>query len=62
MAGNENNRLFRQLALEIYGDLGELKSVDGLGNVWLVPCSEKLRITFRFHGKEIDIHPLDATL
>ncbi len=34
----------------------------GLDNVWIVPCETEVKITFKIAGKEIPIHPLDATL
>ncbi|KAF9464126.1 aspartic peptidase domain-containing protein [Collybia nuda] len=40
----------------------ELVNIATIGQVWILPCSQEVNITFRFGGKNLPIHPLDATL
>jgi hypothetical protein len=40
----------------------ELTTIDSVGQVWIVPCSQEVNITFKFAGQPYPIHPLDATL
>jgi len=48
----------------IYGRFpgAEYINIPVLGSVWIVPCSAEVNISFTFSGKNIPIHPLDATL
>lgn len=40
----------------------ELKNIQTIGQVWIVPCSQEVNVTFKFAGQRYPIHPLDATL
>jgi hypothetical protein len=40
----------------------ELSTIDTVGQVWIVPCSQEVNITFKLAGQRYPIHPLDATL
>ena len=63
-----NTRLtaHRSVAEDIYLTYpnAEKTNIDNIGEVWILPCTEEVRMVFRFgeDSDEIPIHPLDATL
>ncbi|KIY46720.1 acid protease, partial [Fistulina hepatica ATCC 64428] len=40
----------------------EMVNIQGLGQVWIVPCAQEVNITFKFAGQSFPVHPLDTTL
>ena len=48
----------------IYGRFvgAELNIVQGVGYVWVLPCSFEVNATFKFGGKDFPMHPLDMTM
>jgi hypothetical protein len=57
-------RLFRAVSDAIYSNVrsAEYTNIQGIGNIWAVPCSEEINLSFKFGGKVIPIHPLDVSL
>jgi len=39
---------------------GSLESVEGLGQIWLIPCDAEINITFKIGGQTYPVHPLDT--
>lgn len=37
-----------------------LESVEGLGQIWLIPCDAEINITFKIGGQTYPVHPLDT--
>jgi hypothetical protein len=37
-----------------------LESVEGLGQIWLVPCDAEINIAFKIGGQTYPVHPLDT--
>ncbi|KAG8863787.1 hypothetical protein FRB96_007624 [Tulasnella sp. 330] len=40
----------------------QLINVTGAGEIWEVPCTQEVNVTFVFGGQKIFVHPLDVTL
>ncbi|KAF9018388.1 acid protease, partial [Hymenopellis radicata] len=54
----------RHVADAFYSSFPDAKyvNVDGVGYVWVLPCTQEVNITFQFKGVQYPIHPLDATM
>jgi len=37
-----------------------LESVEGLGQIWLIPCDAEISIAFKIGGQTYPVHPLDT--
>ena len=37
-----------------------LQFVNGLGQIWLIPCDAEVNLTFKIGGQPYPIHPLDT--
>ena len=37
-----------------------LEFVEGLGQIWLIPCDAEINITFKIGGQTYPVHPLDT--
>ncbi|KAF8496886.1 aspartic peptidase domain-containing protein [Russula emetica] len=37
-----------------------LESVEGLGQIWFIPCDAEINITFKIGGQTYPVHPLDT--
>ncbi|CDO77320.1 hypothetical protein BN946_scf184775.g10 [Trametes cinnabarina] len=54
---------YRAIAASIYGRVpgAKLTTVTGIpGNMWTLPCTTELNVTFVFSGMQYPIHPLDT--
>ena len=40
----------------------ELKNIDSVGQLWILPCTQEVNVTFKFAGQRYPINPLDLTL
>lgn len=51
----------RYVAEALYGSVpgASLTNVNGLGEIWSLPCDQELNATFLFAGVKFPIHPLD---
>jgi hypothetical protein len=54
----------RSAADAIYNRIqgAELQNIDTIGQLWTVPCTQEVNVTFKFAGQRYPIHPLDVTL
>jgi hypothetical protein len=52
------------VAQAFYGsfDGAELTNITNLGQVWILPCTAEVNVSFKFSGNSFPVHPLDATL
>jgi hypothetical protein len=37
-----------------------LESIEGLGQIWLIPCDAEINIAFKIGGQTYPVHPLDT--
>jgi hypothetical protein len=56
--------MFRSVSDAIYSSApgAEYTHIDGIGDVWAIPCDHEINLAFRIGGKIIPIHPLDISL
>lgn len=52
----------RSVAQAIYSNIeyASLVDVDGIGEIWVLPCTAEINLTFVFQGNKYPIHPLDV--
>lgn len=52
------------VAESIYGKISgaKLTNITGLGEIWQLPCTAEVNLTFVFQGQKYPIHPLDTVL
>jgi hypothetical protein len=52
----------REVSNAIYSGVpgASLESVEGLGQIWFIPCDAEINITFKIGGQTYPVHPLDT--
>lgn len=52
----------REVSHAIYSGVpgASLEFVDGLGQIWLIPCDAEINIAFKIGGQTYPVHPLDT--
>jgi len=54
----------RSVSDAIYSGIpgANLTTINGLGDVYILPCGQEINITFVFSGQKYPIHPLDTNM
>jgi hypothetical protein len=54
--------LNREVSAAIYSGVpgASLQTVDGVGQIWVIPCDAEINITFKIGGLTYPVHPLDT--